>query len=281
MALSLMLALGSAIAGAAGLMFLRHRRLHGRQLYRESLERALADGILTEDEANELASVRQQRDLTDAEVRMVALSLYRRALRDAVADSRITPQETEELEKLRAHLGLSDRDLRDDVGQLRRICLLSEVEREHLPQVNAPLQLASGEQGHWVVQARLADRLAAPGRRAALRNVRFDVANYDHFSAEGERAELLPSDQILPIDLGVLVVTNRRTLFRGARRTLAVPHMKLHALELYKDGIAVEEADPVQRTYFIVDDPELTAAVLLCAARIRRRELSGLTTRTA
>lgn len=278
----LWLTLGLAAAAAvSGLTFLRYRRLHGRRLYKESLERALADGILTEDEARELKSVREQRDLTEAEVRMVALSLYRRALRDAVADSRITAEESDELAVLRTHLGLSDRDLRADASQLRRICLLSEIERQHLPLIDSPVALANGEQCHWVVQARLADRLVTPGRRTELRSVSFDLAANEPFSAEGERSDLTSSDQVLPTDLGVVVVTNRRTLFRGARRTVVVPHMKLGRLELYKDGIALQQSDPAQHNYLIVDDPELTAAVLLCAARIRRGELSGLTTRSA
>ena len=271
----------AAMATASGVTYVRRRRLHGRRLYQESLERALADGILTEDEARELKTVREQRDLTEAEVRMVALSLYRRALRDAVADSRITAEENEELAKLRTHLGLSDHDLRGDVSQMRRVCLLAEVEREHLPHVESPVPLANGEQCHWVVQARLADRLAVPGRKNELRCVDFDVAGNVPFSAEGERSELATSDQVLPIDVGVLVITNRRALFRGARRTVVLPHMKLSKLQLYKDGVGMEQTDPPQRNDLIVDDPELTAAVLLCAARIRRRELSGLTTRSA
>lgn len=266
-----------AVAGA----FLRYRRVHGRRLYQQSLERALADGILTDEETRELASVREQRDLSEAEVRMVALSLYRRALRDAVADSRITEEEDEVLQSLRVHLGLSDQDLRGDAGQLQRIQLLSEIERQHLPQVDAPIPLANGEKCHWVIQARLADRLSTPGRKSELRSVNFDVASSDTFSATGERSALRLSDELLPIDMGVLVVTDRRTLFRGARRTINVPHSKAHVLQLFQDGVAVEEAEPARRSYFIVDDPELTSAVLLYAARARRRELSGLTTRTA
>ena len=281
MAVFIWVVLGLASSAAAGVTYARRRKLHGRRLYQESLERALADGILTPEETQELASVRQQRDLSEAEVRMVALGLYRRALRDAVADSRITAEENEELRQLREHLGLSDRDLRDDVAQLRRICVLSEVEREHLPHVDAPVQLASGETCHWAVQARLADRLAAPGRKSELRSVHFDVAKYEHFSAIGERSPLRESDEMLPTDLGVLLVTSRRTLFHGARRTVIMPHMKLNSVELYRDGLSVEESEPAHRSYFIVDDPELTAAVLLTAARLRRRELSGLTTRTA
>lgn len=270
------LLLGSA-SFVTGVGYLRVRKTRGRRLYQQSLERALADGILTEEEVRELASVRAEGDLTEAEVRMVALSLYRRALRDAVADSRITPEEDAELARMRTQLELTDRDLREDSKQLQRVRMLAEVEREHLPRIDAPVQLANGEQCHWAVQARLADKLALPGRKSDLRSIEFEVATATHFSACGERSELRPSSEVLPIDMGVLLVTNRRVLFHGARRTVIVPHMKLRAIQLFKDGITVEESDAAHRNLFIVDDPELTSAVLLCAARLRRRELGGLT----
>lgn len=270
-----------AVVAATGAV-VRHKRQIGRRLYQQSLERALADGILTEDEARELATVRADRDLSEAEVRMVALSLYRRALREAVADARITAEEGEELAQLRAHLGLSDNDLREDAAQLQRIRLLAEIERDHLPHVDAPVALAAGEECHWVIQARLARRLTTPGRKSELRSISFKVGDAPVFSAEGERSELRLSEELLPTDMGVLVVTNRRTHFRGARRTVNIPHMKLGTLDLFKDALAIEETDPVRRSFFIVDDSELTAAVLLRAAYHRNRELAGLTTtRTA
>lgn len=277
----LLLAAPLVVAALGGIGLLRQRRRHSRRLYRQSLERALADGILTEEEARELASVREEQDLTEAEVRMVALSLYRRALREAVADSRITEQEDATLNRMREQLGLSDHDLRNDAAQLQRVQLLAELEREHLPHVDSPVPLDSEEKCHWVVQARLGDRLATPGRHIELKKIEFDVAAQTPFSALGERSPLDETTAILPVDVGMLVITHCRTMFRGARRTVVIPHKRLHKLELYKDGIGLEHGEPAQHAFFIVDDPELTAAVLLAAARIRRTHLANLTTRSA
>jgi hypothetical protein len=267
--------------GGAGATFLRRRKLRGRKLYQQHLERALADGILTDEEAQELATVREERDLSAAEVRMVAVSLYRRALRDAIADSRITEEEDATLQKLREQLGLSDADLAGDVAQLQRIRVFAGVERGELPHVDAPVELAEGEVCHWVVQGTLADQLIVPGRRTALRAVSFDITGTEPFSASGERSALRPSQEVLPRDIGLAVITNRRTLFHGAKRNVSVPHMKLRTLDLFQDGIALEEKDPAHTSYLLVNDPELTAAVLLCAARKRQHELRNLTTRSA
>lgn len=270
-----------AVAAGAGLFYWRRHRLHGRALYQHHLEQALADGILTDAEARELANVRENRDLTEAEVRMVAVSLYRRALKDAVADARVTEQEDETLQRMRHLLGLSDADLAEDVGQLQRMRVLAAVDRGELPHVDAPIDLADGEICHWAVLGRLADQLVVPGRRTELRALSFDVASATHFSAEGERSALAPSSEVLPIDIGMVVVTNRRTVFKGARRNISVPHMKLRTLDLFQDGIALDETDPPHASFLLVNDPELTAAILLSAARKRQAELKNLSTRSA
>lgn len=260
---------------------MRRRRVRGRRLYQQHLERALADGILSDDEALELAAVREERDLTEAEVRMVAVSLYRRALTDAIADARITEEEDETLRRLREQLGLSDADLRADVKQMQRIRVFAGVERGDLPRVDSPTPLADGETCHWVVHSTLADQLVVPGRRTVLHALSFKVDDATPFSAAGERSTLRTSEEILPTDLGFVVVTNRRTIFHGARRTTNIPHMKLRTLDLFQDGIALDESDPAQSHFLLVADPELTAAILLCAARKRKAELKNLTTRTA
>jgi len=269
-----------AVAGA-GWTFVRRRRLKGRRLYQQHLERALADGILTDEEAQELAVVREERDLSEAEVRMVALSLYRRALKDAVADARITEEENETLSRMREQLALSDADLAADVAQLQRIRVFAGVEREELPRVDSPTPLAEGEICHWVVQGTLADPLVVPGRRSELRAVTFVVDSTTPFSASGERSALRPSSEVLPTDMGLVIVTNRRTIFSGARRDVSIPHMKLRTLELFQDGMAFDETDPAHTSFLLVNDPELTAAILLCAARKRQRELKNLSTRSA
>lgn len=265
----------------AGLYLLQRQRARSRDLYQEHLERALSDGILSEQEAEELAAVRAKRDLSEAEVRMVAVSLYRRALKDAVEDSRITEQEDESLQRMRAQLGLSDADLASDVQQMQRVRVLADVERGHLPHVHAPVALADGETCHWAVQGRIADPLLVPGRRTTLRAISFDVENGPAFSVAGERSTLATSSEILPVDIGLVVITNRRTIFHGARKNVSIPHMKLHTLDLFQDGIALDETDPAHTSFLLVIDPEIAAAILLSAARKRQAELKNLTTRSA
>jgi hypothetical protein len=159
-ALILPLAAAMAVLVVAALVWLRRRHGRGRQMYQEYLEQALADGILTPEELHELETIRAERDLTQAETRMVALAIYRRALKDAAADARITEQEDATLRNLQTQLGLSERDLRGDREQLQRIGLLAQAERGPLPDMAPPMPLEPGEKAHWVMHGTLCERLA-------------------------------------------------------------------------------------------------------------------------
>jgi hypothetical protein len=269
----LSLAVIAASLGAAAYLLGRRRRRHRRR-YQRVLAEALADGVLSDEERDELDRLRREKDLTAAEVRMAALAIYRSALRDAAADARLTPEEDEALHRLQEQLGLTPTDLRADLTQVSRLRMLARVSEGHLPSVKSPVPLVPEEACHWVVQCTLADRLALPaGRAHAHRGATWTVADAMPFVPGGEVSALRPAEDILPSDLGMLVITSRRTVFQGARRTLSIPHARVDSVTAYRDGIRIDELRPAAQRYFLVDDADLTAGMLLHAARKRRVEI--------
>jgi hypothetical protein len=269
---------GLLIASVAALIVLRvmayRRRRRARQEYQRLLQGAVEDGDLSAEELEQLEAVRKHSALTPDEVRMAALAIYRRALRDAAADAQLTPDEDAALRRLQSQLGLTERDLGADLTPLSRLRMLARVAEGNIPEVLAPVPLVPDERCHWVVQSTLADRIAGPSavRREIAGSV-FDVLGNEPFVASGARDALRPADDILPTDIGTLVITSRRTIFQGVRRTISVPHARAETVTLYRDGVRVEEIGQSSRRYFLVDDPELTCAILLQVARRRRREI--------
>lgn len=258
-----------AVAG-----YLRWRRRQDRALYQSRLEAALADGTLSPDEAAELEGLQIAKELSHAEVRMAARAIYRGALRDVLADDRLGPEEDRALRQLQAQLGLTDEELDRDHHQLSRLRLLAQVEGGTIPEMDAPIPLVPHERCHWVVQASFAERIGTAARE--LPGIRLTVNADDPFTTEGPRHELRPDDSILPVDLGILVVSSRRVVFQGAKRTVSIPHARIEAIVLYEDGIQPMEIGGSSRGYLLLDDADLTAAVLLQAARRRRAEIKPL-----
>lgn len=269
----LSLAVIAASLVLAALLLARRRRRHRRR-YQQVLSQALADGVLSPEERDELERLRREKDLTAAEVRMAALAIYRSALRDAASDARLTPEEDEVLKRLQHQLGLTEADLGADLTQVSRLRMLARVAEGHFPVVKSPVPLVPEEVCHWVVQCTLADRLALPASRAgALRSITWPVADDVPFTLTADLGQLRPADDILPSDLGMLVITSRRTVFQGARRTLSVPHARVEGITVFGDGLRIDELRPTAQRYFLVDDADLTAAMLLHAARRRRIEI--------
>ena len=256
-----------------GFAYIARRRRRARDRYREMLERALADGRLSSQEVAELDQLRAQQELTHAEVRMIARAVYRGALQDALRDDRLTPEEDANLTRLQQELELSERELGGDQEQLSRLRMLAQVAAGNLPEVEAPVQLVPGEVCHWLVQCALAERLELPVSKPEPRGTALRVMATDAFTMEGERDALRPAEEILPVDLGIIAVTSRRTLFQGAKRTISVPHARLDTVVLYADGVRLDELNGATRRYLLVEDAELTGAVLLQAARRRRAEI--------
>jgi hypothetical protein len=276
--MELTLVIGALLALLLALLairwLLRRRRRRARLEYQRLLRQALEDGDLSPEELAELDAVRAEGALSPDEVRMAALAIYRGALRDAAEDSRLTAEEDTALKRLQQQLGLTERDLGADFGRLSRLRMLARIAEGSLPDVSSPVQLVPDERCHWVVQCTLADRIAMPqGTRRELDSIPFAVLGAEPFAAAGPRAALRPADDILPNDLGVLIVTSRRTIFQGAKRTVSVPHARTERINLYADGLRLEEIGQSVRRYFLVDDPELTCAILLQAARRRRAEI--------
>jgi hypothetical protein len=254
--------------------FALRRRRKLRLEYQRLLEKALSDGVLQPEELEELEAVRQKGSLTPDEVRMAALAIYRGALRDAASDARLTAEEDATLTRLQEQLGLTERDLGADFSRVSRLRMLARIAEGTLPEVPAPVQLVPDERCHWVVQCTLADRISMPQTsRRELAGVAFAVTGAEPFAVSDTRDQLRPAEEILPTDLGALVITSRRTIFKGAKRTLSVPHARAEHLVLYADGLRLDEIAQSARRYFLVDDPELACAVLLQAARHRRAEI--------
>jgi hypothetical protein len=266
------------VASFFALLLLRsfelRRRRRSRAEYQRLLQQALDDDVLTPEELVELEAARTKGDLSPDEVRMAALAIYRCALRDAGADARLTADEDATLTRLQQQLGLSEDDLGTDLPQLSRLRMLARVAEGNMPAVPAPVPLVPDERCHWVVQCTIAERMALPqSARTPIAGLPFPVLSAEPFAATGDRDALRPAADILPSDVGVLIVTSRRTIFQGARRTFSVPHARAEHLKLYADGVRLEEFSQTRPRYFLMDDPELACAIMLQAARIRRAEI--------
>jgi hypothetical protein len=261
------------IVGVAWYLTRRKRYGVARDTYSQALAEAVADGVLTDDEVQGLSALQKDGGLTPSDVRLLSVAIYHEALEAAAEDARLTPEEDVALLRLQKQLGLTEADLAEDLMQVARLRTLARIEEGHFPEVRSPIQLVPDEKCYWVVQCTLAERLTVRSAPIELTGITADISGNAPFAPLGDRDELRPAEDILPSDLGVLIITSRRTVFQGARRTVSVPHARLESVTLYDDGVRIDELKPPAKRYLLTDDPEITASILIHAARRRRGQI--------
>jgi hypothetical protein len=266
--------LPAIIVVGTALYFVRRKRHDvARETYGQALAEAVADGVLTDEEVEELSTLQKKGALSATDVRSLGVAIYHDALEAAAADARLTPEEDAALHRLQKQLGLTEADLAADLTQVARLRTLARIEEGHFPEVRSPIQLVPDERCYWVVQCTLAERLTVRSARIELTGITTEIGAKEPFNAVGDRSELRPAEDILPSDLGVLIITSRRTVFQGARRTVSIPHARLESVTLYEDGVRIDELKPPARRYLLTDDPDLAASILIHAARARRGQI--------
>lgn len=80
------------------------------------------------------------------------------------------------------------------------------------------------------------------------------VAKGVSFKLGGASARSESHDEIRPIDQGKLILTTKRLIFIGAKRTLNIDLRKIMAVEAYKDGIESQRENKQKPEYFTGTD---------------------------
>jgi hypothetical protein len=75
-------------------------------------------------------------------------------------------------------------------------------------------------------------------------------------------ANRMTEEQLTVVDSGVLYVTNKRVVFRGGMKNVAIQLNSLLGIQVYRNGIQIEKATG-RSPYALFDDDIELAAVLL------------------
>lgn len=218
---------GSATAVAAREEPDRYSGLFGKrrrnQDFREHIEHALEDDLLSEREEQQLFEWAEQQGITNEDWRKRFGDLLDRMLIASVNDGRLP-----------------------DVTAM-----------------NPPVMLKSGEVAHYMVAASLMKEVAEREMRGGGAGVSFRVAKGVRFSTGRFRARsVVVGTSLVEVDSGALTVTSRRTVFAGGRKTFDLPHSKLVNLNVYTDGISFNMSNRQTVPLFKVPNGQVVAAII-------------------
>lgn len=131
-----------------------------------------------------------------------------------------------------------------------------EAEFGELPTVDCDMILGRGEVCHWSSDAELLQmKRVTVGVTYGGPSVRIPIMRGLSWRMGSYRGMRHTEDQLVSIDHGVVYITNRRVLFNGPLKNLAIKLERVIDITGYKDGFAVDQPTGVSPTFVIPVDP--------------------------
>ncbi|MSQ17246.1 MAG: hypothetical protein EXR54_06720 [Dehalococcoidia bacterium] len=236
--------------------------------YRRALNAAVADGRISVDEDTELAGSRHELQLSQAETTSMRLLVYRDLFSQATADRALDEKEERLLRQVQLELQLNDTAIQPQLSELARLRFFQQINQGDLPAVASDILLKKAEVAHWQSEAEFwEERVTHKGYVGGSHGVSIRVAKGVSYRLGGNRGQLVTEKDIIKVDEGKLVVTNKRVVFNGFTNSFSIPFSKLINYVVYEDAIQLDKEGKTKPGYFKLQDPEVVAALISAVAQ--------------
>jgi hypothetical protein len=241
------------------------------------VKEAVGDGKLSSTDLQELASLQQQLDVTDAADDKTSLrrDLYNEAVDAARSKGQLTQTGVQDLAKIQKFLALRDDQIEKTKIEVNRLRTLTEIRRGNLPVVpptNVSLrgiQMEAGEVPHYSLAVEILDQPRL-GNADGMK-----VLGAFQYEEGGTRSHFLPEDGAKPLGDGNLIITNRRLVFKtGDGRTASVRFGGEVPFFLYNEGIRLSKTMGNTLLKFKTRSDDTAEIVGELIAKLTRPELS-------
>jgi len=211
-----------------------------KEQYRDAVKEAVSDGKLTAEKRAELDALRLELDADPGDDKtQLRRDVYNVAVGAVKAGGKLTPAEEAELAKIQQFLNLKDEQVDKTRMDLRRLRIVTEINKGKLPVVSPEhtalkgLQLDPGESAHYTVAAESFEA-GDVGTAIGARFV-FGAA----FRPGIGRSFALPLKGAISLGQGVFILTSQRFIFRGPK-SFGVKHKQPDEIYFYRDGIRLK-----------------------------------------
>jgi hypothetical protein len=221
----------------------KHHRAD-REGFRKQLLAAVSDGVLTDEEIDQLESLKSTLGISPDEIRKMRVKAYEAAFRAVKSDGAVTAGEEQELQRIQLALSIPDSELVSTRQELARLRLITEIQIGNLPSVRVPtLILQKAEEAHWAEPASLIEERVV-GRRyvGGSHGVSFRIAKGISYRVGASRGQLIVDKANVPVSSGDLILTNKRIVFRGDKKSFNYRLDKLLDVQLYSDGLLLTDS---------------------------------------
>ncbi len=207
---------------------------------REIIGTALSDGELSESELGYINSVYFDSELSAEDFQGIKSEAFLNIVEVAIADRRVTPRELANLEALVVNLDISPPIQQIAKQKVQYFTLFAQIESgEPLPTGNPTgLILKKDEVAYLSLPATLVEeRVVSRQYRGSSHGLSIPIVKGIRFNVGQQRGSYHSSSGIVPVSEGYFVITNKRLVFSGNRKSVSSDFAKLLDFQVYSDAL--------------------------------------------
>ena len=234
---------------------------------RQAIAEAVADGVVNEAEAVEIAAVAASMGIPEWSVNSAKAVAFMSRADEVMGDGELTEEEFRELEGLASALAIPDDFVGAKVKELAAMRRLSRLRAGDLPVLQVTgLVLKKGEVVHWAQPAVLLEqRVIKKKWESGFSSMSFRLAPGVTWRVGGTKGHLVPVSEVVRASTGWLLISNKRLVFRGNQKSFQYALDELMEYGFYQDGMRITPNNGDTRTVQFTDsdvDMDVTGLIL-------------------
>ncbi len=242
------------------------QRARNKKQFIGNVMQSVQDGELTDAEMDELTRQYKEFDITESDLSKIRIAAYVTASKAIRTDGVVTNEEYEKLKKIQQFLKIPDEDIRGSKKELTRLCLINEIQQGTLPLItDSPVILQKTEKVHWVEPGDLLEeRVISRRYEGGSHGVSVRIMKGVSYRVGAHRGHIVSETGIVPISSGDFVVTNKRAIFSGDKKSFALRIDKLLDLEMFSNGTRLtDDKGKIRQIQFnLPENTDIVGAVL-------------------
>lgn len=235
---------------------------------RESIWNAVSDGQITEQELQYINGLYAESEMSQEDFDKLRNEIFLQVVHQAIADRRVVQSELNSINHLIDRLEISPEIKAWAERQIQYYSLFALIESgAPLPTGSASgLILQRGEVCHLSLPAILVEeRVVSRNWQGGSRGVNLRLVKGVSFRVGQQAGQMVSQSGIVPISEGYFVITNKRLVFSGDRKSVTTPIANLVDLHVFADGLnysVTTRQKPVIIRLPVPEEAELCALVI-------------------
>ncbi|MBA3632019.1 MAG: hypothetical protein H0W58_04280 [Acidobacteria bacterium] len=206
----------------------------------ESLSTAILDGKLADKELYYINSFFADSALSIEDFQKLKSGVFVQVVQKAIADKRVTDQEKESIFTIARQLDVLPECVEWARQQIQYYSLFYYIESGGTLPIGTPqnLILQKGENCNLCIPAiLLEERVVSRQYSGGSQGISIPIVKGIRYSVGKQRGSMQSISGIVPVSEGYFIITNKRLVFSGNKKSTSTAFNKLIDLQLFNDGL--------------------------------------------